>query len=496
MTLLQLTDLPESELLDIQSLGECTMTASQSLTELAVRFLLNLLTCFVITRFLYFPKSRRTDYYFTFMIFSSAMLLLLHKMGSVEIGVGLTLGLFAIFGIIRYRTETVPIREMTYLFIIIAVAAINGLSAVYKVIDTADGMPCYAFSRQDVGISIITNVLIVALLFFLEHAWSLPRTATKQIQYDKIKLIVPQRRSELIADLTERTGLDIKDVEVGQIDFLKDSAMIRIIYRTDIVKILLPLLLLVGVDANGQPRAEVSQYDLRGRVSADFDWKIKKGLHLDAGYELRAEDNCSAVDRNQLNLGIAYSPVSFLDLGLGYYYIWHYDSEDVLKPRHRVYADAAVSHKYGSWKLSLRERLQMTHKAYDINVYQQTPSLLELKSRLKLAYKGRVHLEPYTYLELRNCLNGPSFTADYDEASGKYINYSFTGYSDAYPNRFRGALGMEWKIDRHQDIDFRLMFDKCCDKVIDTNAEGTKLKSFSWDNSMNAIMAVGYKYSF
>lgn len=231
MTLLQIANLAESELLDIQSIGDCILTPSQSLAELGIRFLLNLLACFIITRFLYYPKSRRTDYYFTFMAFSSAMLLLLHKMGSVEVGIGLTLGLFAIFGIIRYRTETVPIREMTYLFIIIAVAAINGLSTVYKIVTPADGEPCYSLSLLDVGICALTNVLIIALLFALEQARSLPRTATKLVQYDKIKLIVPQEREALILDLKERTGLDVLDVEIGQIDFLKDSAFVKIIYR-------------------------------------------------------------------------------------------------------------------------------------------------------------------------------------------------------------------------------------------------------------------------
>lgn len=224
--------LDESELIDIQSLGACVMNTSQSLTELALKFFLNLASCFIIIRFLYYPKSRRGDYYFTFMAFSSAMLLLLHKMGSVEVGVGLTLGLFAIFGIIRYRTETVPIREMTYLFIIITVAAINGLSSVYRVSISSDGISAYSLSVHDVGISLLTNVLIILLLVLLENAWSLRRTSSKIIQYDKIKLIRPECRAEMIADLKERTGLDIKDVEIGQIDFLKDSAFVKIIYTS------------------------------------------------------------------------------------------------------------------------------------------------------------------------------------------------------------------------------------------------------------------------
>lgn len=225
------SNLAESELLDIQSFGDCVMSTSQSLAELAIRFFMNLAACFIISRLLYFPKSRRTDYYFTFMAFSSAMLLLLHKMGNVEVGVGLTLGLFAIFGIIRYRTETVPIREMTYLFIIIAVAAINGLSKVYEVVTSADGLPRYSLSLQDVGISALTNTIIILLLCVLEYGMSLPKTTTKIIQYDKIKLILPECRAEMIEDLKARTGLDVKDVEIGQIDFLKDSAFIKITYR-------------------------------------------------------------------------------------------------------------------------------------------------------------------------------------------------------------------------------------------------------------------------
>jgi len=231
MSILQFNNLAEDELLDVQSIVDCVMSSSQSLVELAIRFFLNLGVSFVITRLLYYSKSGRNDYYFTFMAFSSAMLLLLHIMGSVEVGVGLTLGLFAIFGIIRYRTETVPVREMTYLFIIIAVAAINGLSTVYKVVISGDGTSCYALSWGSVGICALTNLLIILLIFVLEQARSLPRKAVKLIQYDKIQLIVPDRRDELIIDLKGRTGLDIVDVEIGQIDFLKDSAFIKIIYR-------------------------------------------------------------------------------------------------------------------------------------------------------------------------------------------------------------------------------------------------------------------------
>lgn len=127
----------DEDFFDFQTITEAMMTTTQSMVELLIRFFLNLIICWIIVQFFYYKKSRRRDYYFTFMIFSSAMLMLLYIMGNVEIGVGLTLGLFAIFGVIRYRTETVPIREMTYLFVIIALAAVNGLAPLYKLVVTS-----------------------------------------------------------------------------------------------------------------------------------------------------------------------------------------------------------------------------------------------------------------------------------------------------------------------------------------------------------------------
>ena len=243
------------------------------------------------------------------------------------------------------------------------------------------------------------------------------------------------------------------------------------------IKFLLPALLLISVAANGQ-----------SRVSAGVDWKIRKGLHLDAGYEMRLSDDCSSIERNQLGVGIQYSPFKHFDVGAGYSYIGHYDDEGTLKPRHRVYLDVMGSYKFGSWKVSLKERLQLTHKSYDFNEFQQTPNLVELKSRLKVAYKGFAHLDPYAYVELKNCFNGPSFETD----SG----YKFLGYYDAYLNRTRLALGVEWNISGHHAIDFRFMGDFCRNKDIDVNAEGTKLKSYSLVESFRPALCAGYVFSF
>ena len=223
-------NLADENFLDVQTITDAMMTTSQSLTELAIRFFLNLLVCWVLVQFFYYKKSRRRDYYFTFMVFSSAMLMLLYIMGNVEVGVGLTLGLFAIFGIIRYRTETVPIREMTYLFVIIALAAMNGLAPIYKLVGAAGPDPHYALDLGATGVTVLSNLLVVVLIWVLESEKLLKHTSTKLVLYDRIELIVPERRAELIADLEKRVGVKIDNLEVGHVDFLRDAAFIKIYY--------------------------------------------------------------------------------------------------------------------------------------------------------------------------------------------------------------------------------------------------------------------------
>ena len=223
-------DLADDNLIDVQTITDAMMTTSQSLTELGIRFFLNLLVCWVLVRFFYYPKSQRRDYYFTFMVFSSAMLLLLFMMGNAEVGVGLTLGLFAIFGVIRYRTETVPIREMTYLFIIIAVAAVNGLSPLYKIVGLTGTAPHYELATGHLAVLTVSNLLAVALVGILESGKK-HQTATRLILYDRIDLIVPERREELKADLEKRVGVSIDKLEVGHVDFLRDAAFIKIYYN-------------------------------------------------------------------------------------------------------------------------------------------------------------------------------------------------------------------------------------------------------------------------
>ena len=222
--------LSDEAVFDVPTITDAMMTTSQKLGELGIRFALNLLVCWILVHFFYYRKSRRRDYYFTFMVFSSAMLTLLYIMGNVEVGVGLTLGLFAIFGVIRYRTETVPIREMTYLFVIIALAAVNGLAPLYRIVDISTA-PHYALSWGNVGVMALVNLLIVLLVWILESEHLVKHTTSKLVLYDKIDLIVPEKREELVADLEKRLGVKVDNVEIGHVDFLKDAAFIKVFYK-------------------------------------------------------------------------------------------------------------------------------------------------------------------------------------------------------------------------------------------------------------------------
>ena len=223
-------DINDDMLLDVQTITDAMMTTAQKVGELGIRFAMNLLVCWILVHFFYYRKSRRRDYYFTFIVFSSAMLTLLYIMGNVEVGVGLTLGLFAIFGVIRYRTETVPIREMTYLFVIIALAAVNGLAPLYRIVDLSSS-PHYVLGWGNVGVMALVNLLIVLLVWILESESLVKHTTTKLVLYDRIELIVPERREELVADLEKRLGVKVDNVEIGHVDFLKDSAFIKVFYR-------------------------------------------------------------------------------------------------------------------------------------------------------------------------------------------------------------------------------------------------------------------------
>jgi hypothetical protein len=196
---------------------------SENLVTMPLMFLFNLLVTWLIVYCIYYRFSKRRDYYVTYMLFSSGMFVLLWLMQILDIQTGFVLGLFAIFGMIRYRTETVPIREMNYMFLIIAVSVINSLSL------KADGLAWYLL--------LFANIVIIILAWAFETWQVRKRQSTKIILYEKIENIKPENRAALIADLEERTGLKVLDVEIGHIDFLRDVAYIKVTYPLEAGKI-------------------------------------------------------------------------------------------------------------------------------------------------------------------------------------------------------------------------------------------------------------------
>lgn len=180
---------------------------------LLFRFICNLIITGIIIRLMYYPKSRRRDYFFTFIVTSTTIFMLLFMLDTVKLQVGFALGLFAIFGILRYRTDTMPIREMTYLFLIIGISVINALAKNISYIELG-----------------LTNAIFIGVSWLMESNRVLKHVSSKMVIYEKIELIIPERKSELIADLSARTGLEVNNVEIGSIDFLKDTAIVKIYY--------------------------------------------------------------------------------------------------------------------------------------------------------------------------------------------------------------------------------------------------------------------------
>lgn len=185
--------------------------------KLLIAFFINLISIAIVVRGLYYPKCKRGEFFFTYILIAISTFMLIYVLGDVKLKAGIALGLFAIFSIIRYRTEQVAIREMTYLFIIIALSAINGLTV----------------SELSYGEVLIINTLFIVSIWLCESKLLISHYSYKVIKYDNVNLITEDKREELIADLEKRTGLKIEKVEVGSIDFLKDAAIVKMYYRSD-----------------------------------------------------------------------------------------------------------------------------------------------------------------------------------------------------------------------------------------------------------------------
>lgn len=183
--------------------------------EFVLRFALNTAVIMILVRWLYYTSAKRKDYLFTYILISSVVFLLCFLLESVKLQIGFALGLFAIFGIIRYRTDSMPIKEMTYLFLVIGISVINALTS----------------TKTSLADLLFTNCVLIAITYGLEKVWLLKHEASKIIVYEKINLIKPENNMELLQDLSERTGIKgIKRAEIGKIDFLKDICLVTIFY--------------------------------------------------------------------------------------------------------------------------------------------------------------------------------------------------------------------------------------------------------------------------
>jgi hypothetical protein len=186
----------------------------QDFWDLVLRSIFNLLVVLYLVRYMYYKTTPRKEYFFTYILISQVIFFILFLLENVKLEMGFALGLFAIFGIIRYRTRQIPIREMTYLFLVIGITVINAL----------------ANRKVSYAELVLTNVAVLVLTYLLEKVFLLKHETKREIIYENVDLIKPENRPELIQDLQKRTGLTINRVEIGRVNYLRDSVRLFIFF--------------------------------------------------------------------------------------------------------------------------------------------------------------------------------------------------------------------------------------------------------------------------
>jgi hypothetical protein len=198
---------------------DTSLAIQDFIIKFGVRFLINMMSVFVLIRFIYFKINKHRELFFTYFIFNLIIFLMCFFLNKVKISMGAAFGLFAVFGMLRYRTEDLSIKDMTYLFLVIAIGL---MTAVIKLEDIA-------YYYEFVFI-IVVNAFILLLTYLLESNALMKQETAKQIIYENIELIKPEKRDELMADLESRTGQKINRISIGRIDFLRDTALIKIYF--------------------------------------------------------------------------------------------------------------------------------------------------------------------------------------------------------------------------------------------------------------------------
>ena len=187
----------------------------ETILEILLSFIFNFTVVFTIIRFIYYPQTRNKDYIFTFFAFNTIIFFVLRLLSSINLSIGLGFGLFAIFSVLRYRTNPIPIREMTYIFIIIALPVMNSV----------------LLSENGFSPLLVANLLILVVLLAIEKGWGFKFLVHQTILYEKIELIKPENRGLLLEDLRQRIGYEVTRIEIGSIDFLRDTAKIEVYFE-------------------------------------------------------------------------------------------------------------------------------------------------------------------------------------------------------------------------------------------------------------------------
>jgi signal transduction histidine kinase len=178
--------------------------------DFTIRFLINMVAILVLIRLIYFNASRHRAYASSFILFGMGVFLVTGQLASVDISMGFAFGLFAIFSMLRYRTESITIKEMTYLFLVIAMALLSAIGTM-----------------SHLELALILAV-ICGLAYITETSILLPNLEEQSVEYEKIENIVPERKEELLQDLRERLGQDVRSVEIVSVDFLRDTARLKV----------------------------------------------------------------------------------------------------------------------------------------------------------------------------------------------------------------------------------------------------------------------------
>jgi hypothetical protein len=187
--------------------------------KLLVRLFIDLTSVFILVRFIYYPIYKHRELFFTYFIFNIVIFLISFLLNKVDLSMGAAFGLFAVFSMLRYKTEEIAIKDMTYLFLVIALGLV---SAVTKIKDTADHIE-YIFL---IGI----NALVLLITYLLESNIFMKKESVRTILYENIEMIKEGNQDDLLADLKLRTGFNVHRYSIQKIDFLKDATQIKIYY--------------------------------------------------------------------------------------------------------------------------------------------------------------------------------------------------------------------------------------------------------------------------